>query len=240
MMCTNIVVRNQLQLFILHIETHTFANIYLYVLSVEQRAVNKSANECVSLCGCMCEEGREKERIVSERDRLKMKKDLKASNKWGSVTEPSAFAAEHWSPSLACWHYHYKLHGINIHLPIYSMSCGSNTIQCVIVTVHPVQLGWHCCCCIHNNCVGIEKSSLFSDAMNLHDTLSHLIYPHVRCTYWPFNKSIWNFVLVISMGGRGWVREKWENNPASGWYKQSAYVTMNKKAFYQCRRLAKQ
>lgn len=33
------------------------------------------------------------------------------------------------------WRYHYKLHGINIHLPIYSMSCGSNTIH-VLLLLH--------------------------------------------------------------------------------------------------------
>lgn len=34
------------------------------------------------------------------------------------------------------WRYHYKLHGINIHLPIYSMSCGSNTMH-VLLSLYP-------------------------------------------------------------------------------------------------------
>lgn len=43
------------------------------------------------------------------------------------------------------WRYHYKLHGINIHLPIYSMSCGSNTIHVLLLLLllQPLQRSKH-------------------------------------------------------------------------------------------------
>lgn len=98
----NIVVRNQLQLFILHIETH--------------RPTIKCATE------------KAVHRVQAERR-----------------TPGTQFDSLFHITILTRWRYHYKLHGINIHLPIYSMSCGSNTIH--VLLLHP----------LHTDCVCVEN-----------------------------------------------------------------------------------
>lgn len=55
------------------------------------------------------------------------------------------------------WHYHYKLHRINIHLPIYSMSCGSNPMH---VLLHYCSI--HMMMYLHAK---IEKLSLFAETI---------------------------------------------------------------------------
>lgn len=97
----NIVVRNQLQLFILHIETH--------------RPTIKCATE------------KAVHRVQAERR-----------------TPGTQFDSLFHITILTRWRYHYKLHGINIHLPIYSMSCGSNTIH--VLLLHPLHTDCVCVC----------------------------------------------------------------------------------------------
>lgn len=74
------------------------------------------------------------------------------------------------------WRYHYKLHGINIHLPIYSMSCGTNTTIHVLLLLMLLPLPLLLLQPLHRlsivrpirkTGVEIEKSSLFADT-NLH------------------------------------------------------------------------
>lgn len=89
------------------------------------------------------------------------------------------------------WRYHYKLHGINIHLPIYSMSCGSNTIHVLLLFSFIAR--WL------RKTVEIEKLSLFAKYTFSHCepggfeprwALSHLIYPIFNvCDNRPFAKT---------------------------------------------------
>lgn len=113
--CANIVVRNQLQLFILHIETH--------------RATIKCATEKAELSVSMCAR-------VSEKRASWAKWKIEwwtPSAKRQQHTNTHCFHSHSYATIFTRWRYHYKLHGINIHLPIYSMSCGSNTIHVLLL-----------------------------------------------------------------------------------------------------------
>lgn len=92
--CANIVVRNQLQLFILAYRNTHSNSFYVYLVSV-------------IVCAC----------ATYRNEQIFWREYL------------GIYPLHHVSVLIPRWRYHYKLHGINIHLPIYSMSCGSNTMH---------------------------------------------------------------------------------------------------------------
>lgn len=188
----NIVVRNQLQLFILHIETH--------------RPTIKCATE------------KAVHRVQAERR-----------------TPGTQFDSLFHITILTRWRYHYKLHGINIHLPIYSMSCGSNTIH--VLLLHP----------LHTDCVCVENGrnrkivSICGCTFSPFEpgwALSHLIY----LAFVVRQLTIHKYTLSLLVDGQ---RKKHKTTIASHAIQSDAttssicYMQHTYSSFYQCRRLAK-
>lgn len=190
--CANIVVRNQLQLFILHIEIHPTVN------AIAQCAILR-----VPMSVCIC-------------------------NGWKSERHTTQF-------SLVLhivhprWRYHYKLHHINIHLPIYSMSCGNSTIHVLFLL--------HLCISLYTyterewkrdefatKMSKIEKLSLFADAILYRYAykLVRISFIHFRCT-----TTIDHLQIHRVVGPGEWGRKRVREEKICA----HTYVTVNKGPF---------
>lgn len=146
------------------------------------------------------------------------------------------------------WRYHYKLHGINIHLPIYSMSCGSNTIH-VLLLLHLFDSLSSCSAALRPahraRCTWARRHSQNVRNRKICHYLrmrfwngvwvcarSHLIYPLLGAQqHWPLANT--NIRCDTDRGGGEWWGEAFT-------YK-ALHICYNEQspAYYLCRRLAK-
>lgn len=159
--CANIVVRNQLQLFILHNE-----------MCQPTGLSSNNSKICTQKASCADTD------LVVDSNRTEPCIDIMNVKRHADL--------RHTTNIFTRWRYHYKLHGINIHLPIYSMSCGSNTnvhvlLSLLMLLLQPLH-GSYTARPVRKTGVEIEKSSSFADT-NLHwQRMNFKQWVRVPCT----------------------------------------------------------